>query len=504
MSESNNNIPMRITQLTESAEAADGQFVPVANTPDGTKKISLSSLSNGVRGQNSKATAFYSKRLISNGVWPYCKIQINAKAGEWWSFKFDYISEDSSNINGVALYDDSTTTYVKDLSRTQENVYKFGADMTTARLVFNLNSYTSAPIYITVIAYKFGDRTTEDIKKNHFVYETEISATYGSDLIFNNIPLYAERNDIVSFELIDDNSVLKNAYNLYFGYKNNGSNVDNVLTISNPFKKGTTKLLTDFDMNSFRLYVSSSEIAQSGSFKLRYKNLTKLGIEPERKHYTSFSILGDSYSTFKGYTTPTTEAQWYPANDPSCEGYNSGNNVNEVFDTWWYKVARNTELYLKTNASRSGSTIGYDSYGSGSADGKTTSFIQRAKNLENSSLCFIFGGTNDNWAGEQIGDYKYSDWTEEDLSYFAPALAYLIYELRSDFIGMDLVFITNDALSNDFKTVIDTVCAYYSVPVIKPISVSKTHNHPNKAGMQTIANYIIKYLKNSTTYPYYE
>ena len=41
-------------------------------------------------------------------------------------------------------------------------------------------------------------------------------------------------------------------------------------------------------------------------------------------------------------------------------------------------------------------------------------------------IIFIFGATNDCWAGSPLGDYKYEGWTKEDLYTFRPAMAYLL------------------------------------------------------------------------------
>ena len=43
----------------------------------------------------------------------------------------------------------------------------------------------------------------------------------------------------------------------------------------------------------------------------------------------SVSILGDSYSTFDGYITPSTNEMWY------YQGNRGSNDVQDVTQTWW-------------------------------------------------------------------------------------------------------------------------------------------------------------------------
>jgi hypothetical protein len=47
----------------------------------------------------------------------------------------------------------------------------------------------------------------------------------------------------------------------------------------------------------------------------------------ETKTYT---IIGDSWSTFKGYNTPMANNAWFPTNDNTCEGYGTDNDVIKV------------------------------------------------------------------------------------------------------------------------------------------------------------------------------
>ena len=127
----------------------------------------------------------------------------------------------------------------------------------------------------------------------------------------------------------------------------------------------------------------------------------------------SVSILGDSYSTFEGYVTPKTNEMWY------YEENGNKNDVNDVTQTWWWQVIKECGYKFCVNNSWSGSTIGYQGYDGN--DYSERSFITRMDNIGCPDIIFIFGATNDSWAGEPVGDYKYDNWRKSDFYSFRPA-----------------------------------------------------------------------------------
>jgi len=200
----------------------------------------------------------------------------------------------------------------------------------------------------------------------------------------------------------------------------------------------------------------------------------------------TFSILGDSYSTFSGYN-PDGNITWYPS-----EAVKSNNNCTTVENTWWFQFARDAKCALQLNESYSGAPICNDGYGTGGSDASTTSFIARMNKLPQSEMILVLGGLNDQWAEAQLGEYVYSDWTDAQKSQFRPALAYLFDWLLRYHVGAKIVFVKTDILNSDFSTSIDTVCAHYGIPVVSLTSaVDKTANHPNIAGMREITAQVI-------------
>ena len=124
---------------------------------------------------------------------------------------------------------------------------------------------------------------------------------------------------------------------------------------------------------------------------------------------TKVSVLGDSYSTFRGMI-PQGYAVFYPHDQV---------DVKEADQTWWAQLIRENGWKLEINNSYSGSTVCNTGYNR--ADYSDRAFISRVNYIGNPDILFIFGGTNDAWANSPIGEYKYADWTKQDLFSFRPA-----------------------------------------------------------------------------------
>lgn len=211
-----------------------------------------------------------------------------------------------------------------------------------------------------------------------------------------------------------------------------------------------------------------------------------------KNHYKTFSILGDSYSTFKDYTDPLNNTQWYPPSDSATQG--SENDVEDVENTWWHLFANDYKSLLIQNNSYSGSCISYDSYGTGTVDGKNFSFVKRCENLKKAELIIIEGGTNDAWSNVSLGEYKYSNWVESDFETFRPACSYVLDYIKRNNIGAKIIFVLNDGLKSSITESIKNICNYYNVDVLELSNIKKSNNHPNIEGMKQIKEQLINFL----------
>ena len=200
----------------------------------------------------------------------------------------------------------------------------------------------------------------------------------------------------------------------------------------------------------------------------------------------SVSILGDSYSTYEGFVTPATNEMWYYAR------HGGNTDVNSVTETWWHKFIAENGYKLCVNNSYSGATIGYRGYDGN--DYSERSFITRSDNLGCPDVIFVFGGTNDSWAGEPVGEYKYEGWTKGDFYTFRPAMAYLVDHMLKRYPNTRLYFLINSELREDITESMKTICQHYGVKYIQLENIDKMSGHPRIKGHAQIAEQIEKAL----------
>lgn len=203
----------------------------------------------------------------------------------------------------------------------------------------------------------------------------------------------------------------------------------------------------------------------------------------------SISILGDSYSTYEDYLQPDTNAVWY------FKKPNPKNDVSSVSQTWWYKFIKENGYKLCVNNSYSGTTICNTGYQK--KDYSSRSFIARMDNLGCPDVIFIFGGTNDSWAGSPIGEYKYAGWTKDDLYKFRPAMAYMLEHMKYRYPNVEIYFLLNCDLKKEIGESVKNICEYYSIPCIELENIDKQSGHPSVKGMEQISEQIKNYMEKT-------
>lgn len=208
-----------------------------------------------------------------------------------------------------------------------------------------------------------------------------------------------------------------------------------------------------------------------------------LGCDNQASAQTSFSVLGDSYSTFKGLM-PEGYANYYP---------DYSQTVKSADQTWWKLLEKKMGWKLDTNNSWSGSTICTTGY-SGN-DYTHEAFITRTNLLGNPDVILVLGGTNDAWANSPIGEYKYSDFTTDDLKSFRPAMACMLQRLKENNPESKVVFILNYNLKDAVDESVNTICKHYDVPVIELTEFDMDNGHPTATGMEQVSDQIAAGLK---------
>ncbi len=214
------------------------------------------------------------------------------------------------------------------------------------------------------------------------------------------------------------------------------------------------------------------------------------------KHVGNLFIIGDSYSTYEGYI-PEGFCPFY-----TIEG-REGNDVISVDQTWWKILIDNSDAELIQNCSWSGTTIcntGYEG-----ADASHKSFISRFDKLceqgffkENKiDTVLVYGGTNDAGANSPLGEYKYDNFTKDDLYCVRPAIAYLAKRIKEELPNAQIVFIINEFIGAE---VVDALKTVVEKKGVEKILINDKHltfgaGHPTVKGMKWIGEQVIKYFE---------
>ena len=159
-------------------------------------------------------------------------------------------------------------------------------------------------------------------------------------------------------------------------------------------------------------------------------------------------------------------------------------------ECWWHLVTAAIGGELEKNESWSGSTICYTGYNA--KDFSSFSFVTRANRLGNPSLILVCGGTNDSWANAPIGEYKWNDWTKEELYSFRPAMAKLLFDLKTFYPNAKVYFILNSELKPDINDSVHEICTHYNVPCIDLKDIEKQSGHPSIKGMKSFADQVVE------------
>lgn len=200
----------------------------------------------------------------------------------------------------------------------------------------------------------------------------------------------------------------------------------------------------------------------------------------------TFSILGDSYSTFRGYI-PEGYQYYYPAP-------HDVKDVLRVEDTWWCQLAGEENMRLLVNNSFSGSTVCTEVR---EEQSPAVSFVARSRecpltqnSAETPDYILIFGCTNDCWLGRTLGQTQFQDWTSEDLRMVLNAYCYVLDQLTKRYPTATSVTVINDELDSAMKTGLLQAGAHYGSICVPLENIEKQNGHPTAAGMKRIAHQI--------------
>jgi hypothetical protein len=204
-------------------------------------------------------------------------------------------------------------------------------------------------------------------------------------------------------------------------------------------------------------------------------------------------ILGDSYSTFKGYN-PEGYAYWY-----GNEEHINETDVKSAEECWWSLLEKEVEGKIILNESHSGATVC-------NTERPTipgTSFIIRADRLIESGFfnenkidtVLILGGTNDSWIDSPIGEFVYDGFNEENKKDILPAFAYLLTRLKEAAPDAKILAIINCDLKDAVMGGFEEISEKLGIPSLRLKNISKLNGHPSVEGMIQIKDQVLDFLK---------
>lgn len=203
-------------------------------------------------------------------------------------------------------------------------------------------------------------------------------------------------------------------------------------------------------------------------------------------------ILGDSYSTFRGYVPQ--EYEVYYAEEIIRE-----TDVTKVSETWWYQVMEEAGLNLILNDSWCGAPVGYTGY-DGEDCSRSSSFLYRLRRLQDRGFfeeheihrVFVFGGTNDSWCGAPLGEMQYDNWSEKDLYSVLPAMCCFFKTLR-DILPQAVIYclINTDLKPEITQCMLESCQRHAMIPVTFP-HIHKMGDHPTIEGMREIKKAVLE------------
>lgn len=198
----------------------------------------------------------------------------------------------------------------------------------------------------------------------------------------------------------------------------------------------------------------------------------------------TFAILGDSYSTFRGWL-PEENDVYYPWTE-------SVPDVVSVEQTWWHQLMTRNGMVLLLNDSYSGATVCTQVR---EKHPKSACFAERVDHSfaaipGEPEYIFLFGGTNDHWTDRVHGKVKFGRWNEEDLKQAIPAYCYVLNRLKKHYPKAQIFSIINTELHPDISKGWVLAAEHYGAKTVALADIHKQNGHPTALGMAQIADQV--------------
>ena len=206
------------------------------------------------------------------------------------------------------------------------------------------------------------------------------------------------------------------------------------------------------------------------------------------------SILGDSISTYEGYSNDYINTNSTIKNNRSY--YKESNHIMEVTDTWWLRTINLLDMNLLVNNSFSGDKV-------------TTGGLIRSKELHDNTgdnkdtlpdIIFVYIGINDYIKGVEVEEFKisYKKMINNIITSYPNSKIYILNLISTKASLRDLEEFNNIIIevSNKYKTNIIDLNKNSNIDLsnCSTYMVDAKCLHPNITGMTTMSNVIIETL----------
>ncbi|MBQ8761817.1 MAG: hypothetical protein IJZ26_00665 [Clostridia bacterium] len=244
------------------------------------------------------------------------------------------------------------------------------------------------------------------------------------------------------------------------------------------------------------------------------------------------SILGDSISTYKGYSNDATNTNNTIGGNAVYGNYQTTGSYDiAVEDTWWMQAINNNEMNLLVNNSWSGSsTLGELTSNEAGCGTRTENLHDNTGDNQgtNPDIIAVYMGTND--LGKTVGDYTAADFydniyvdADTDGNYdtpttFAQAYAIMLDRITKAYPDADIFCFTilannwvSATTNENINNAIKSIAAHYGATVVDiyadtgitsenagdyMLDAETSHIHPNAAGMDLITECFEEALKD--------
>ncbi len=168
--------------------------------------------------------------------------------------------------------------------------------------------------------------------------------------------------------------------------------------------------------------------------------------------------------------------------------------------SWWHRVLKDFNATLVANESWSGAAVTtLESSGEANPDRAVVSRLDKLG--ENPGVILVAAGYNDILSNPDMGDYKWSKWTKDDMKAFRPALGKTLATLQKRYPKAKVLYVVHPMLTDDMKASIRKAAKRYKARTVELKDIDVLEGHPTEKGMVAMAEQVSEALSKMGVKP---